>query len=493
MGVSSFDIRAVEAIRRLATAPHLSILVGAGASLAAQLPSWEALVERLLPGGEGNPVASLLVRTQGYQLAAEAAFAPDDGPEVRLAQVEKALYVGLAPEHRLPSRFHQAIAQLVKARAAHRQRQVELFTTNYDDLLEQALTGEGVQCNPRCRWYNHPSPEIVRVHHIHGFLGREEKSDDIVVGSLDYDRVAQAGSDWPGEELGASLAKGPILFVGASMTDPNLLRILAKLRNRSTGQAGEEGAAQYGRHVLLLARQGLQVPKKHGVKFHGLLQNLWERYRVQVVLLDDFSDQTLFVRECAHAIESGRAPDPRARVAALYEAVMDRFPDRQAEFHQWLGDDMKHHLGRHLGKEARTLSLWLCDGAGKVRLFGSSGRVHRTLGEMTTREDHHEDGWVVTEAMALEGTKVKPPRKEELSGEDALWNTVGAAPLQPALGGGPNVTVGALSFGTARPWSETDPSFLAAGIALEQSLVGKWEARLSQLYDEEKSGSAVVE
>lgn len=210
----------------------------------------------------------------------------------------------------MPSRLHRGVAELV-VKVRERNSHAEIFTTNYDDLLEQALRDRGIDCRPRYRWHNPRRSGGFAVHHIHGFLGADESSDDIVVGSLDYERVARTGSDWAGEELGTALAKGPMLFVGTSLTDPNLLRILGKLRDRhdvTPRMAETDGRASgYGRHVLLLAWQGLGFDQRgepgeeivERERLAHLLEDLWRRYHVQVVLLDDFSDITLFLREVA--------------------------------------------------------------------------------------------------------------------------------------------------------------------------------------------------
>ena len=403
-------------------------------------------------------------------LAAEAAFPPEAVPRERLERVEQALYPKGDRRDQVPSRLHQGVAELVaQIRQRDEDHQAEVFTTNYDDLLEQALRDWGVYCKPRYRWHNPRLPRDLVVHHIHGYLGAEETSDDVVVGSLDYDRVARVGLDWPGEELGTALARGPMLFVGTSLTDPNLLRILGKLRDRHESVRPDEGDAGYGHHVLLLAWQGLGFDRRsepreeaaRRLRLGHLLENLWRRYHVEVVLLDDFSDITLFLREVASAGPSYR-PDPKARVQRLYDRVMRDFRELQEQFHRLLQDDLQAYLVDLIGSDA-TLTLWLCDGEGSAVLFGSSSRVHPRSEDLYRRLDNHRDDWVTQEAMASEGVKVKAPREETGRAEETRWATVGAAPLQPVLEQGPPVTAGALSFGTTKPWNAQDKNFADAG------------------------------
>lgn len=94
MGVSSFDGKCLREIERLGSEPHLSILVGAGASIPSGLPGWGELVRRLIREGkadEEDDVAGRLLESQGALLAAEAAFPSNATREERVRRVARAL------------------------------------------------------------------------------------------------------------------------------------------------------------------------------------------------------------------------------------------------------------------------------------------------------------------------------------------------------------------------------------------------------------------
>lgn len=501
MGVSCFTRPGVEeTVRRLSEVPHLSILVGAGASAPAGLPTWERLVTRLISEGSGretDKVAQRLIDTQGYLLAAEAAFEPEAESLERRKKVAAALYGSPGRRRFYPSRLHQAVAKLALC-SLERGNQVELFTTNYDGLLEEAvneaLGDGGPACQPRCRWRNPRRPDVVPVHHIHGYLDAEDEtadSDDVVVGSLDYERIAQASWDWPGEELGAALAKGPILFVGTSLTDPNLLRILAKLRNRH--DHGRDGGED---NTLLLAWQGLGVGEDDRERFGHLLDNLWRRYRIKAVLLDDYSDLTLFLHETAQVTANpDHLPAPGKRVASFHDQVMSHFEVLRGVFADELQRDLGGGLAKVLGEGKgyeQTLSLWLSDGHGRIWLVGSTGKSRGDGDDLYWRRDNHGDGWITPLAMAWDAARASAPQRTPEDGPEGeaadgpgRWRSVGAAPLRLPLEGGPPVAVGALSYGTTRPWDEQDPVFRQAGTILEEELVAKWEALLDRIAEME--------
>jgi len=482
MGLSSFDDPCLAAVQRLVAADHLTIVVGAGASVAAGLPGWEDLVHQLLVKGRGakaERVAALLQETQGFLLAAEAAFPPTASAGRRKQMVARALYGAEGRNGFIPSRLHQAVAALARLRGPEG---LGVFTTNYDDLLERAFRDEGLRVKPRFAPQNPAHRGAFPIHHVHGYLGSETESDDIVLGQSDYARVAAAGSDWPAEELGSAAARGPVVFVGASLTDPNLLRILLRLRER-----------EYERHVLVLARQGLDVPWELAEAFRDRLARQWQRYNVEVVLLDDFSDVSLFVREVGAGRE-GLTESPRERVAALWARILGSFELLQQEFATALDEEFKGYLEGLLGPEA-NLALWLADGRGELALFASNDRLYRRPSALRRIPDRHDAGWILSQALSYETAAVGHPGPSASLGaagpidpvagrggpvSESRWGVVAATPLQPRLGGGSPVTVGALTAATVKRRPER---FERLGEILARELAGEWEARLTTLWE----------
>lgn len=466
MGVSSFDEHCNAVLTRLAQSEHLAVVVGAGASIAAQLPGWEELIIKLLskgPGQRSRRVADLLASTQGYLLAAEAALPPSFSASRRKQRVAKALF-GTQPRGSfIPSELHQAIALLASERGV---TALQIFTTNYDDLLEQALRDQGLKCRSRYSAKNVAKKDEIGVHHIHGYLGVNEESDDIVLGQSDYARITDRQTDWPGEEIAAAAAKGPVVFVGASLTDPNLVQILERIRNRD-----------FERHVLVVARQGLGVPSELRDPFAERLTTQWHRYNVDVVLLDDFCDVSLFVREITTAGDEGFV-GPAERVAKLWSGISGNFRVAQEEFAEALDAGFSQHLLPIVGEEA-NLVLWLSNGEGSMIRFAANDRLFRSPAALRRIPDRHDAGWVVSEAISFETTAVRDvsvTAGPESRVPDRRWLSIAAVPLRPVSAGfGPTV-VGALSAATVK--KDLDSSMLAD--ALNQ-IAAEWEVRLGQL------------
>lgn len=173
-----------EPLADLAQAEHVSILLGAGASVAAGLPSWDEMAVRLLGhAGAIDDVATAraFLTRQDPTLVAEAARAASDD---WVSVVRDALYGTNAAEV-YPGPLHLAVANL----AATGPRQVGLLTLNLDDLLEEALRdlqddlGRDKDVVSRTAAAPRAGPDAHEVHHLHGLVprGPDREASELVL------------------------------------------------------------------------------------------------------------------------------------------------------------------------------------------------------------------------------------------------------------------------------------------------------------------------
>lgn len=137
------------------------------------------------------------------------------------------LYESYEPEHnvsgyfrefleREPNSFHHSIAQL-----ASQARRLEVFTTNFDPLLEYAFERRGVkyslrfrQTEPVWRICEHP----VRVHKIHGNI--QLVQDKVVLDSVVFRfRDLKGLATWKRKLLENVFSSHVVLFLGYSFSD----------------------------------------------------------------------------------------------------------------------------------------------------------------------------------------------------------------------------------------------------------------------------------
>jgi hypothetical protein len=233
----------------------LRVLVGAGVSMASQLPGWDelnlgltgAVIERDLVERSGNGesrymrdlvgtealdgVAREVYRRIGRDAAADFAWRRLGDKVFRTVLAQK-----LYPRPAVSLRVRGTQKQLA-AMALARPRSDLLFTTNYDPLLERAIAE--LRGAPE-EWARHRYPTsgkqraraTPRVNHLHGWVDeRGEVGGTLVLTETSYlglfaDRRARPNLDLKKLLMG----NAPLLVIGMSLADPNLRRLLDRRR-----------------------------------------------------------------------------------------------------------------------------------------------------------------------------------------------------------------------------------------------------------------------
>ncbi len=241
-------------IKELADADDLTIVVGAGASVEAGLPRWDDLVRQLLKIAAGE----LDIRGEGVDQFVDWVVAHEGLPASgAIAQavlgrgfrgsLRRALYGS-----RSTYAWGQTDREIARLRLSPTGANRDLVTTNYDLLLERALVFEverlraaGVECADTITAVvsdDEPAVGEVLVRHLHGIVPpRGAIEGDVVLSDLDY-HLMQDPSQWQEQYFRDRLETSNCLFVGTSLSDPNLVRYLS-------------WAGHGGTHVVCFARQ----------------------------------------------------------------------------------------------------------------------------------------------------------------------------------------------------------------------------------------------
>jgi hypothetical protein len=127
----------------------------------------------------------------------------------------------------------------------------EIVSFNYDDLVENKLCELGVPAYPIFD-ESPPNKAGIPVVHVHGFIPRIGviPQHKLVFSEQDYHALANQHFDWRVSRIEHNLRTNTALFVGLSMSDPNLRRLLD-----ATCGDGRSGI----RHVLL--RRDYNIPE----------------------------------------------------------------------------------------------------------------------------------------------------------------------------------------------------------------------------------------
>ena len=179
--------------------------VGAGLSMGAGLPSWIDLI-RPLAETACTPLPPNQYITSDHLLDAAQYYENEYGRHALISHLQEQLdttHVQSSPNHRLLTRLPvQAI-----------------FTTNYDDLIEQALRIESKSFNKIVRDTELPfwSKDKIQVVKLNGDL---QQPDTIVITRNDYNTYF-VKHPLLVNQLQAHLVAATFLFLGYSLTDPD--------------------------------------------------------------------------------------------------------------------------------------------------------------------------------------------------------------------------------------------------------------------------------
>lgn len=202
---------------------HAALFVGAGMSMAAGLPSWTELLRK--PRREGNVPSAV----KDLPLVAEYYTQQVPGGEERLAAhaieftARKAAGVN-------PTRAHKLLGKLPVA---------EIWTTNYDDLIERERPGVTVVARDSDLLI-HQAASGKRLIKMHGGMTRQAEGRHVFVDPIITRRHFEAYADshprmW--SLLRSTFLTKSMLFLGFSFDDPNLdvmLRLARSLESPRT-------------------------------------------------------------------------------------------------------------------------------------------------------------------------------------------------------------------------------------------------------------------
>lgn len=214
----------------------LTIMAGAGVSMNSSLPSWEGLVLNMAAAISDQDLSRMAAK--------------DQCDPMRRAEVIMHLLKGCdgnAEEHEFirdalyqrdrsfaPGQLAFSIARLVRAR----ERKVRLVTTNFDDVLEQALSLyfdetriRGFSLAQLKEWEEWTADaDGIGVLHLHGIIRQAESPTEPVV--LTESQYLKYGS-CVRAVVSKTLQESNSIFVGLGMADPNLVGPLYETRQPS--------------------------------------------------------------------------------------------------------------------------------------------------------------------------------------------------------------------------------------------------------------------
>jgi len=235
---------AIGALSQALNAGRLTLVCSAGASIDAGIPSWNKLLVRLLE--------SMMKRISQDQSIPLDKITPDEfqqryGPSALvvgkylksnlgndfLLELRDALY----SDNPTSCKIIDNIVELARPQRDGKPFE-SIITFNFDGLIEEQLEKNNIRHKSISSEGERISPNELPIYHVHGFLPRKDdiKKDGEVVFSEDaYHSQFIDPYSWSNLIQLNKLSQNTCLFLGLSLKDPNLRRLLdvANRRNPS--------------------------------------------------------------------------------------------------------------------------------------------------------------------------------------------------------------------------------------------------------------------
>lgn len=294
--------------------------VGAGVSMAAGYPSWAALLKDI--GDQlGIRVSDI------HDLAALAQWhIRESGGATGVRNVIK---MEIGKDRPVP----ETLEILARLPLRH------IWTTNYDRLVERAfnIVNRPIDVVSAAKDLAlRATPGATRLYKMHGSVDR---LDDIVISTDDYELYrTRRGAFLP--LLQAHLTSMSLLFIGLSLTDPNVRHVLSLIRESFTEAPPEHFA-------IVRPPKAKDYPSEEEYLARAAQHKLWardlSRYGLVAVEIDEYEEVPSLLREVER------------RVASLRVWISGSWPLETSGLGSVRVYQLSESIGRLVGESGRDL------------------------------------------------------------------------------------------------------------------------------------------
>ena len=270
-----------------------TLFFGAGVSCSAGLPGWDKLLKGVLR--KIIKLTGSSVQVRDYPAITKycycsnsplivAQYLSSNLPGNNLSEIVRKEIYRKPPTG---SALLDALVELV-----NKKKPESIVTYNYDDLFESWAESVGIHCRSIAA-DNRVEGDELPVYHVHGVLpqkgcaGREEP---IVLDEKSYHTENKDAFLWSNIEQMHALRRSVCIFVGLSMTDPNLRRLL----DISHRAYGDESVY----HYAFLKKEELR--KNEPIKNQEnqvVIEKLLRGLGVTTIWYDDHNDLPLLIKK----------------------------------------------------------------------------------------------------------------------------------------------------------------------------------------------------
>lgn len=225
---------------------NITIFLGAGVSRSAGLPTWENLILNMFKfkmKGNENLCFLDLKRSCWSSSLIEARYLNAYGGKENKKELElvaKAMYGSGQKGGNLKaeSPLLTALCDFINK---YRDKLESVITYNFDDFLEQSLKNKRLSEYRSIYKGTIPDSGKIPIYHVHGFIPQSfldngENASEIIFDEAKYHELYEDPYNWANIEQLHALSRNTCFFIGLSMSDPNLRRLLEISGKRSDGK-----------------------------------------------------------------------------------------------------------------------------------------------------------------------------------------------------------------------------------------------------------------
>lgn len=298
---------------------ELTLVCGAGVSAGAGVPTWSILLNELLGSLIGRKLHTELNNIEDRKLLAQLYqdhFAPSSlvvGQYLKnglgddfMETIRGALY----SESLQSSDLLEAISDLCRPQRS-RESLNSVITFNFDDLVERSLSSQQIKYRSIFGEGQKAERSELPIYHVHGFLPRDgelAKANEIVFSEDAYHSQFIDPFSWSNLIQLNLLSQNVCLFVGLSLSDPNLRRLLdVSMRKNPDRRANHYVFKKRSNREHLREKiEYLNLTANEAKTARGFV-SMWEILEEQdsknlglnTIWVDDYSEIPVFLKELA--------------------------------------------------------------------------------------------------------------------------------------------------------------------------------------------------
>ena len=203
-----------------------SLFLGAGVSMSAGGPSWEDLLYKTIKKSRKSFTKrdfKKIYESCGQSPIVMGRYLAPDKHTLGIITDYLQAYVLYKGVNLSNSELIKAICEFVETDKVE-----SVVTYNYDDLVETAINQRGRKRAFSVVAKSRNTKEEIPVYHVHGLIPhhQSEMAATPVLSEKDYHDIYRESFHWSNIEQLHALDRNSCFFIGLSMTDPNLRRLL---------------------------------------------------------------------------------------------------------------------------------------------------------------------------------------------------------------------------------------------------------------------------